>query len=147
MPTRRATTADLDRLVPLFEGYRQFYGETPDPALSRAFLADRLARDESVVFLAEEDGTAVGFTQLYPIFSSTRCRRLWLLNDLFVSPAARQQGTGRALLEAARAFAVETGAVGLELMTARTNSTAQRLYESLGWQLDEVYLHYELGVA
>lgn len=146
MPTRRATLADLDALVPLFEGYRQFYGEAPDPATSRAFLADRLRAGDSVVFLAEEGGVAVGFTQLFPIFSSTRCRRLWLLNDLFVSPAARQHGTGRALLEAARAFAVASGAVGLELMTARSNTTAQRLYESLGWRLDEVYLHYELGV-
>ena len=146
MPTRRATLADLDALVPLFEGYRQFYGEAPDPATSRAVLADRLRAGDSVVFLAEEGGVAVGFTQLFPIFSSTRCRRLWLLNDLFVSPAARQHGTGRALLEAARAFAVASGAVGLELMTARSNTTAQRLYESLGWTLDEVFLHYELGV-
>lgn len=146
MRTRRATLAELEALVPLFEGYRQFYGEAPDAAGSRAFLRDRLLQGDAALFLAEAGRDAIGFTQLYPIFSSTRCRRLWLLNDLFVSPTARGHGAGRALLEAARAFAVESGAVGLELMTARTNTTAQRLYQALGWKLDEVFLHYELAV-
>lgn len=145
MPIRLAAPPDLDALVPLFEGYRAFYEEAPDPALSRAFLAERLTRGDSVIFLAEVDGQAAGFTQLYPIFSSTRCRRLWLLNDLFVVPPARGRGVARELMEAARRHAVATGAVGLELMTARSNATAQRLYRSLGWQLDETFLHFELA--
>jgi GNAT superfamily N-acetyltransferase len=86
----------------------------------------------------------VGFTHLFPIFSSTRCRRLWLLNDLFVDPAARAHGVGRTLLLAARAHAEATGACGLELATARDNTPAQRLYQSLGWARDDVFLHYEL---
>lgn len=141
---RPAAAADLEGLVPLFDGYRQFYGQQRDVPLARSFLAERLARMDTVIFLAELDGVAVGFTHLFPIFSSTRCRRLWLLNDLFVAPDARAHGVGRALLHAAEHHARSTGACGLELATAHTNTTAQRLYQSLGWQLDTTFRHYEL---
>jgi GNAT superfamily N-acetyltransferase len=145
---RQAGPADVDAVAPLFDAYRQFYHQPPDRALARAFIAERLARSESVIFLAERDGRAVGFVQLYPLFSSTaaRPRRLWLLNDLFVSPSARGGGVARALMERARRLGEETGAAGLELATARTNAPAQRLYESLGWRQDELFLRYELGL-
>jgi ribosomal protein S18 acetylase RimI-like enzyme len=145
---RQAGSGDVDAVAPLFDAYRQFYQQPSDPALARAFIAERLARAESVIFLAERDGQAVGFVQLYPLFSSTaaRPRRLWLLNDLFVSPSARGSGVARALMDRARRLGEETGAAGLELATARTNAPAQRLYESLGWQQDELFLRYELGL-
>jgi len=141
---RQAALTDLDLLVPLFDRYRQFYQQPSDPALARAFLGERLALGDSKLFLAEHDGAAVGFVQLFPIFSSTLCRRLWLLNDLFVAAPARHLGVGQALMNAARDFAEETDACGLELATAHTNVTAQRLYEGLGWRLDEVFRRYEL---
>jgi ribosomal protein S18 acetylase RimI-like enzyme len=145
---RQAGSADVDAVAPLFDAYRQFYQQPSDLALARAFIAERLARSESVIFLAERDGQAVGFVQLYPLFSSTaaRPRRLWLLNDLFVSPSARGGGVARALMDRARRLGEETGAAGLELVTARTNAPAQRLYESLGWRQDEEFLRYELGL-
>jgi GNAT superfamily N-acetyltransferase len=145
---RQAGPGDVDTVAPLFDAYRQFYRQPSDPALARDFIAERLARSESVIFLAERDGQAVGFVQLYPLFSSTaaRPRRLWLLNDLFVSPSARGGGVARALMERARRLGEETGAAGLELATARTNAPAQRLYESLGWRQDEQFLRYELGL-
>ncbi len=145
---RQAGPGDVDAVAPLFDAYRQFYQQPSDPALARAFIAERLARSESVIFLAERDGRAVGFVQLYPLFSSTaaRPRRLWLLNDLFVSPSARGGGVAHALMDRARRLAEETGAAGLELATARTNTPAQRLYESLGWRQDEQFLRYELGL-
>jgi GNAT superfamily N-acetyltransferase len=145
---RQAGPADVDAVAPLFDAYRQFYQQPSDLALARAFLAERIARSESVIFLAERDGQAVGFVQLYPLFSSTaaRPRRLWLLNDLFVSPSARGGGVARALMDRARRLGEETGAVGLELATARTNGPAQQLYESLGWRQDELFLRYELGL-
>ncbi len=146
MDIRRATAADLDLLVPLFEAYRQFYEEAPAAEKSRQFLAARLAKGDAVIFLALDGATAVGFTQLYPIFSSTRCQRLWLLNDLFVSAQARRRGVAGQLMARAEAFATEDGACGLELATAHTNVTAQRLYESRGWKLDEVFRHYELAL-
>jgi GNAT superfamily N-acetyltransferase len=144
---RPAAAADLEALVPLFDGYRQFYGQPQDLPLARAFLAERLALIDTVIFLAELDDAAVGFTHLFPIFSSTRCRGLWLLNDLFVAPEARGHGVARALLRAAEAYARSTGACGLELATAHTNTPAQRLYESLGWQMDRTFRHYELDVT
>ena len=143
MSTRRATRSDLDALVSLFDGYRVFYEEEPDPALVRRFLSERLTTGDTVLLLAEREGRVLGFVHLFPIFSSTRCRRLWLLNDLFVDPSARVRGIGRELMAAAEAFAMETGACGLELATAHSNVTAQRLYQSMGWTMDSVFRHYE----
>lgn len=144
---RPATIRDLETLVPLFEGYRVFYEQAPDPEMTRRFLGERLALGDSVIYLAEQARRGVGFVQLYPIFSSTRCRRLWLLNDLFVAQEGRRHGVARALMAAAKSHAEATGACGLELATARGNTQAQRLYESLGWVRDEIFLHYELPLA
>jgi ribosomal protein S18 acetylase RimI-like enzyme len=145
---RQASAADIELVAPLFDAYRQFYAQPSDLDLARAFIAERLTRGESVIFLAERAGRSVGFVQLYPLFSSTaaRPRRLWLLNDLYVSPEARSGGVGRALMDRARQLAEATDAVGLELATARTNVGAQRLYESLGYRVDEHFLRYELGL-
>ena len=134
--------------APLFDAYRQFYQQPSDLPLAHAFLAARLERGESVIFVAERGGRPIGFVQLYPLFSSTaaRPRRLWLLNDLFVAPEARGGGVGRALLARARRLAEETDAAGLELVTATTNAGAQRLYESVGYRRDDGFLRYELGL-
>ncbi len=146
MQIRQATPADLDLVAPLFDGYRQFYHNPADPIVAREFIADRLGLQDSVIFLAERDGAGLGFVQLYPVFSSagTRPGRLWLLNDLFVAPAGRRLGVGRALMERATAHARATGATGLFLQTARGNHEAQALYRSLGYRRDDLYLVYEL---
>jgi ribosomal protein S18 acetylase RimI-like enzyme len=143
---REAGPQDAALVAPLFDAYRQFYEQPSDASLALGFIRERLERRESVVFLAERDGRPVGFVQLYPAFSSTaaRPRRLWILNDLYVSPEARGGGVARALLLRARRLAEETDAVGLELATAHTNLPAQRLYESMGWQRDEKFPRYEL---
>ena len=138
----RAELDDLDALVPLFDAYRRFYGQPSDLSSARTFLADRFKRGESVIFLAVVDGAIVGFTQLYPSFSSVSMKRLWVLNDLFVTPDARKSGAGRALLERAERWAAETGAKGLTLSTQITNLGAQRLYEACGWTKDEEFVHY-----
>ena len=133
---RRATDADIARIAPLFDAYRSFYGQPPDIARADAFLRARLARGESALLLAERDGEAIGFTQLYPLFSSVRTARLWLLNDLFVADSARRQGVARGLLDAAAAFAREQGAAGLMLETGRDNHPARALYRAAGWNED-----------
>lgn len=145
MIIRRASLTDLEIVTPLFDAYRQFYEQKPDLARARTFLAERIGRDESVIFLAlAPDGTGIGFTQLFPLFSSTVARRIWLLNDLFVAPGHRGTGVAHRLMEAARTHAVETGAAAIELATAATNRSAQRLYESLGYTRDIEFYHYEL---
>ena len=142
---RLATAADVDRVAPLFDAYRQFYGLPPGLSLCRQYLAERLGRDESVVLLAaDHDGAAVGFVQMYPGFSSLSAARTYQLHDLFVDPAARQQGVGRRLMEAAADEARRRGAVSLALSTAKTNHPAQRLYESLGWVRDTEFYEYNL---
>jgi GNAT superfamily N-acetyltransferase len=139
----RAERKDLEDVIPLFDGYRQFYGQRSDLAAARAFVGERIQRGESVIFLAytTPDGP-VGFTQLYPSFSSVSLKRLWILNDLFVRSDVRHGGVGRALLERARQHAVETGAKGLVLSTGVANKAAQALYESCGWQRDEEFFQY-----
>jgi len=149
MLVKRATAADLDAVAPLFDAYRQFYGQRSDLAAARAFLEERLRREESVIFVAVDDeggNEALGFTQLYPSFSSVSVRRLWILNDLFVRPGLRRGGVGRRLLERAREWAIETDAKGLMLATAVSNAAARALYESCGWRRDDEFEHYVLLV-
>lgn len=150
MPTvRYASLDDLDLIAPLFAAYRVFYEQAYDLATARAFIAERLALRESVILLAldekDDAGAALGFIQLYPIFSSIAAQRIWLLSDLFVSDAAREQGVARQLMNKATQHARDSGAAWLELSTAHTNTKAQALYESLGYQLDTVYRYYSLA--
>ena len=141
----RAKTKDLEDVIPLFDDYREFYEKDSDHAAARAFLTERTDRDESVIFVAyARPREPVGFTQLYPSFSSVSLKRLWILNDLFVRSNARRGGVARALLERARQHALETGAKGLILNTAVTNKPAQTLYESCGWKREDEFLQYNL---
>lgn len=134
---RRATLEDLDLIAPLFDGYRRYYGQSADVPRAWDFLRERLEHNESTILVAMRGDVAVGFTQLYPIFSSVRTARTWLLNDLFVAEEARRGGVARALLEAAAAFAREQGAAGLMLETMRDNAPARALYVAAGWHEDD----------
>jgi len=144
---RRATTADAEQLGRLFDLYRQFYEQPADAALARRFVGERLERGESIVFLAEKDGKAVGFTQLYPTFCSVSAAPIFVLYDLFVAQEARRDGVARVLMQATTDYAAGTGAVRLELATAKTNHAAQSLYRSLGWTRDDVFDHYSLTIG
>ncbi|TAL84245.1 MAG: GNAT family N-acetyltransferase [Rhodanobacter sp.] len=142
---RQAQLADLEVLGPLFDGYRQFYREPTDLFRARGFLSERLSRHESEILLALDDtGAGLGFIQLYPLFSSVRAVRTYLLNDLFVAATARRQGVGKGLLVAAADHARHLGAASLSLTTAHDNLPAQALYESLGWQRDRQFCEYSL---
>jgi ribosomal protein S18 acetylase RimI-like enzyme len=134
---RRATLDDLDAVAPLFDAYRRFYSQPGDLQRARDYLQERMTLGESVVLLAQRDGEVVGFTQLYPIFSSVRTARTWLLNDLFVAEGARRFGVARELLDAADAFAREQGAAGLMLETMADNAPARALYRAAGWHEDD----------
>ncbi|GJQ20993.1 MAG: N-acetyltransferase [Bacteroidia bacterium] len=138
---------DLEMLAPLFDAYRQFYGQRTNLADSRHFLEERIIRNESVLFLArQEDGTPSGFVQFFPSFSSVAMRRLWILNDLFVHPEYRGYGIGEQLLHHGVVFARQTGAVGLVLETAADNAPARRLYERTGWVRDNQFITYRYGL-
>jgi len=141
---RQGSRVDLDLLVPMFDAYRQFYRQACDLEGVRRFLSARLERNESVILLAFEQGAAIGFTQLYPSFSSGALARIFILNDLFVSPQARGRGAGSALLQAAADYGRDAGAVRLVLSTEVANTTAQALYEKTGWKRDTVFCAYQL---
>lgn len=143
----RVDATHIDTLAGLFDAYRGFYGQPSNLVQSRDFIAQRIARDESAIFLAEDaTGEALGFVQLYPTFSSIDAHRTWLLSDLFTAPSARGRGVGTLLMNTARAFALLTGAKGLVLETATDNVAAQRLYESLGYVRDTGYYTYCLDL-
>ncbi|MDQ6646563.1 MAG: GNAT family N-acetyltransferase [Pseudomonadota bacterium] len=144
---RPASLLDLHALTALFDGYRQFYGQPPDLARAGDFLAERIGREQSLILIAQnESGEALGFTQLYPAFSSVRMVRTWLLNDLFVAPPARRQGVAASLLREAAELARARGAASLSLSTALDNVAAQALYESLGWVRDRQFCEYALSL-
>lgn len=136
MQVRRAGPQDLEALAVLFDAYRCFYGQPTDIARARDWLRTRMRFGESVVLVAERDGMAVGFTQLYPMFSSVRTARTWILNDLYVDASARRGGVARSLLDAAVQFARDDGAVGIALETMRDNAPARALYRAAGWDED-----------
>jgi GNAT superfamily N-acetyltransferase len=140
--TRQAILDDLDAVVPLFDAYRQFYNQPSDPLAARVFLRGKFNHGESVIFLAWEGPTPVGFTQLFPSFSSVSMARIFLLNDLFVVPSHRRQGVGAGLLDAAVQYGRSLGAVRLSLTTNIANLNAQATYEARGWKRDEAFYVY-----
>jgi GNAT superfamily N-acetyltransferase len=143
MVIRRAGKEDIDALAVLFDLYRVFYHQPSNIAAASIFLLQRMEKDESVIFVAEQEQALVGFTQLYPIFSSVSLQRTWLLNDLYVHATARKQGVAVQLLEAARQYGLHTGAKWLLLQTGNDNFTAQSVYEKNGWKKVSDYF-YEL---
>jgi ribosomal protein S18 acetylase RimI-like enzyme len=141
---RQASSEDIQRVAPLFDAYRQFYGQPADLPRAHDFLAERFARGESIMLIALDGEQCLGFTQLYPMFSSVRTARTFVLNDLFVDASARRRGVAAALLRAAADSARAAGAGSLSLSTANDNLAAQALYESIGWQRDEHFREYTL---
>ncbi|TWI00870.1 L-amino acid N-acyltransferase YncA [Luteimonas cucumeris] len=137
MHITRATLVDIDAVAPLFDAYRRFYGQPSDLQRAREWLQARMQANESIVLLATGGGKAVGFVQLYPMFSSVGTARTWILNDLYVDARARRGGVARALLDAAADFARNDGARSIVLETTRDNAPARALYRNAGWHEDE----------
>ncbi|MEM7187516.1 MAG: GNAT family N-acetyltransferase [Bacteroidota bacterium] len=138
----RASSEFLNELIPLFDAYRVFYQQSSDLPGARRFLEDRFARNESIIFMAvDSDGKGVGFTQLYPSFSSVSMQPMHILNDLYVDPQGRGKGIGAALMRQAQQYAREQGCKSLVLETAVDNP-AQKLYKRLGWAQDVAVNHY-----
>ena len=145
LSVRQAVLSDLEILTPLFDGYRQFYGRAPDLAAAESFLRARFNHGESVVFLAHAETAPVGFTQLYPSFSSVSLARTFILNDLFVVASHRRTGVASELLRVAVEHARSLGAVRVTLNTDIQNSAAQATYEARGWKRDREYFVYHFA--
>ena len=139
----RAKLADVSDLHPLVEKYRAFYKQ-PANEKTLGYLKSRLENDEAIVFIARENAEAVGFTMLYPTFSTVSLSAVWLLNDLYVEVSYRGKGIASKLMETAENAARETGATRVFLRTAHDNVTAQSLYEGRKYIQDEVFRRYDL---
>jgi ribosomal protein S18 acetylase RimI-like enzyme len=144
MEVFQAVLENLEELSSLFDQYRIFYKSSSDMEAAKKFLQERFQKSDSVIFAASHNGHMVGFTQLYPTFSSVSMKRVWILNDLFVEEAHRRKGIANSLMDAAEKFARETKAVRIILATQISNMLAQELYESRGYLKDEEFYHYAL---
>ncbi|MCU7614998.1 GNAT family N-acetyltransferase [Chryseobacterium sp. GMJ5] len=141
--TRKAAIQDLAQLAELFDQYRIFYHKDSDIPAAKRFLTERIEHKDSEIFVAGEDGNVVGFVQLYPLFSSTRMKRYWLLNDLYVNENYRGKGYSKELIEQAKELAKSTNAGGILLETGKSNDIGNQLYPSCGFELYDSVNFYE----
>ena len=137
----QANIDHLDEVVPLFDAYRVFYKQPSNMASAKTFLKDRIVNKESIIYIAYTNEEAVGFTQLYPLFSSVSMKPMYLLNDLYVKPQHRGKGIGEALINKAKTLCDIKQNKGLALQTA-TDNPAQKLYERLGFVKDQDLYYY-----
>jgi len=138
----RAKMGNLGQLVPLFNAYRIFYKQEPDLAKAETFLKERLEKQDSAIFMALDDQKPVGFTQLYPTFSSVGMKKFYILNDLYVDPQARKKGVATKLMNIAEEYAHHMGSDKIALKTGADNKAAQALYQELSYEQDVTFLHF-----
>jgi len=141
--TRKATVQDLKQLSELFDQYRVFYHKTSNVQAAENFLKERIQNKDSEIFVAENEGGLVAFVQLYPLFSSTRMKRYWLLNDLYVNENYRGKGFSKELIEEAKELARSTDACGVLLETGKSNDIGNQLYPSCGFEIYDEVNFYE----
>ncbi|RUL54035.1 MULTISPECIES: GNAT family N-acetyltransferase [Lysinibacillus] len=147
MKIYQATIEDLEGVSKLFNLYRMFYEQPSDLEGASAYIKERIENKDSVIFVVKNEQEYVGFTQLYPTFSSISMRRAWILNDLYVAAEARKQGIGEMLLQKVKDYGIQTGAKSISLSTAPDNYSAQSLYEKNGYVRDSQFYQYELSLA
>lgn len=144
MKIREAENTDLELLSKLFDEYRVFYRNDSDVDTAKEFLTERLRNRDSKVFVCETiDNKLVGFVQLFPLFSSTRMKKLWLLNDLFVNPEFRGKGISVKLIERAKKLVKDSSACAMFLETEKSNLIGNNLYPKTGFELNEGSNFYE----
>ncbi|HAO09468.1 GNAT family N-acetyltransferase [Chryseobacterium mucoviscidosis] len=145
--TRKAQLADVQQLAELFDQYRIFYHKDSDIPAAEKFLTERIENNDSEIFVAENEGKLVGFVQLYPLFSSTRMKRYWLLNDLYVNENYRGKGFSKQLIEASQEMAKSTDAAGILLETGKSNDIGNKLYPSCGFEIYDEVNFYEWKIS
>lgn len=103
---------------------------SPDVAAQR--LETAIADDRSTVLVADDNKTVTGLATVYLDIVSVRFgQRAWV-EDLAVAPHRRSSGIGKALLDAAKAWARDHGAAWLELSSGAARVDAHRFYEREG---------------
>ena len=143
MKIREAKISDIDNLSSLFNSYRMFYGKDSNIGVAKEFLESRIKLCDSKIYVSEVDQCLTGFVQLYPIFSSTRVSKYWLLNDLFVDTNERGKGYSKHLIKKAKNLVKDTSACGMILETDKTNNIGNYLYPSQGFKKNIASNFYE----
>ena len=143
MKIREAKISDIDNLSSLFNSYRMFYGKDSNIGVAKKFLESRIKLCDSKIYVSEVDKCLTGFVQLYPIFSSTRVSKYWLLNDLFVDANERGKGYSKHLIKKAKNLVKDTSACGMMLETDKTNNIGNYLYPSQGFKKNIASNFYE----
>jgi GNAT superfamily N-acetyltransferase len=141
---RPAREDELEELLPLMRAYCDFYESSPtDEGVLR--MARKLITDPSqgTVFIARQDGKAIGFATLDWKWSMLKGARIGYLEDLFVDPDSRGSGTADALIEICADRCRELGMPALEWLTAPDNHRAQKVYNRTGAESD-TYVEYDL---
>ena len=143
MIIRNCNEEDIDQIALLFDAYRVFYEKSSDVGAAKSFLADRIKNNEAKIFVAENaNNRLIAFVQLYPLFSSTRMKKLLLLNDLFVDENYRGQGISEKLIDACKVYCKSINACGLILETAKSNIVGNKLYPKTNFVLDNDHNYY-----
>jgi GNAT superfamily N-acetyltransferase len=141
---RAANVDEAEAIVPLYEWLFAPPGSKPDAWDERraeVALRQAIESHDSVVLVAEDGGELIGFITGYQDLHSVRFGyRAWV-EDFAVAPERRSQGVGKALLDAAKAWAQERGATHLELDSALARTDAHRFYEREGAE----YKSYSFG--
>jgi GNAT superfamily N-acetyltransferase len=144
---REARVGEEDQILPLWEWLFAPPGNKPsqwEDGHARTAITEALVAPESAVFVADDDGSLVGFCTAYMDFDSVRFGRRCWVEDLAVDPQRRSEGIGKALLDAAKDWARGAGATHLELDSGLARTDAHRFYEreglswksySFGWEL------------
>ncbi len=143
MKIREAKSSDINQLSKLFNSYRMFYGKESNIDISKEFLDSRIINKDSKIYVCEAGNNIIGFVQLYPLFSSTRVSKFWLLNDLFVDVKERGNGYSKLLIERAKKLVIESNACGMMLETEKSNNIGNKLYPITGFKMNELSNFYE----
>ncbi|MBE9117501.1 GNAT family N-acetyltransferase [Lusitaniella coriacea LEGE 07157] len=141
-----ASMTHLESLSILFDRYRVFYEQPSDVEAAQQFLKERFTNNDSVLFIASDRDEMVGFTQLYPSFSSVSMKRVWILNDLYVKVSHRRKGIATSLIRTVEQYARDSNAVRVVLATQISNVSAKKLYEARGYIHDKAFDYYTLSL-
>ena len=134
---RSATRADVPELLRLIRELAVYEKLEHMAVGTEAMLAEALfgERPAAEAMIAQAGGRAVGFALFFTTFSTFLCRPGLYLEDLFVEPAHRGAGIGKALLARLAALAARRGCGRLEWRVLDWNEPSIRFYESLGASL------------
>ncbi len=144
---KKATSNDADKIGEVFDLYRQFYKKVSDVEICKKYIKERLDNNEADIFFLEKSNDCIGLVQLYTTFDSLELSKKIVLYDLYVKSEFRTQGLGKKLMSAALEFAKKNKISGIELSTEKNNTTAQSLYEGLGYERDKDFYNYYLSIT